>query len=68
MKRQLTPRQTEAINWVKASYGKLWRKRLSTRPEELQPCYRHFWYRPFGIQEWNEHIRIARRVMWQGKI
>ena len=63
----LTARQQEAVNWVKATYGRRARKRLMTRPEELPTRYRHLWYRPFGIPEWNEHIRIARRLLWQGK-
>ena len=64
---KLTERQTEAVNWVKSNYHH-WRKRLMSRPEELPKSYRHFWRYPFGIHEWNEHIRIARRVLWQGKI
>ena len=68
MKHQLTPRQMQAINWVKASYGRRWRKRLQDRPEDLPMGYKHCYYKPFGIPEWNEHIRIARRVLWQGKI
>lgn len=68
MRIDLTPRQLEAVSWVKQAYGKRWRRRLSTRPEELPVGYRHFWRYPFGIVEWNEHIRIARRVFWQGKI
>ena len=64
----MTERQLQAINWVKSHYGRQWRKRLLLRPEELPKGYRHVWKYPFGIPEWNENIRIARRVLWQGKI
>lgn len=65
---QLTPRQKQAVDWVKSHYGRQWHKRLSTRPESLPIGYRHLWYYPFGILEWNENIRIARRVFYQGKV
>ena len=68
IKGSLTPRQQKAVEWLLANYGKKARKRLLSRPEDLPEGYRHFWQFPFGIPEWNEHIRIARRVLWQGKV
>ena len=64
----MTDRQKEAIAWMKANYGRKWKQRLQWRPEELPLHYRGFWYKPFGIKEWNDHMRIARRLLWQGKI
>ena len=65
---ELTSRQQKAFDWVNAQYGRKARARLLTRPEELPIRYRDFWRFPFGILEWNEHIRIDRRLLWQGKI
>jgi len=66
---ELTPRQAEAVNWARASFTpyKL-KEKLENRPEQLPKGYRHFWRYPFGISEWNEHIRLLRRLYWQGKI
>ena len=66
--KDLTSRQREAIDWVRSAYGRNAKTRLSSRPEELPLGCRHFWRYPFGIPEWNEHIRISRRLLWQGKI
>lgn len=64
----LTVRQAEAIAWCKSAFQRNWKKRLNQRPEALPEGYRHFWAHPFGVPEWNEFIRIARRALWQGKV
>lgn len=68
MKAKLTKRQQEALDWGKANYGRKLKHRLSSRYDELPKAYRQFWHNPFGISEWNEHMRILRRIFWQGKI
>ena len=64
----ITERQAEALAWGRQAYGKQLRKRLNTRPETLPIGYRHLYWHPFGRQDWNEYMRILRRMLWQGKL
>jgi len=65
---KLTPRQAAALAWGKQAFGRRLKARLKSRPEELPLGYRHIWFNPFGIAEWNEHMRILHRMAWQGKL
>ena len=64
----LTKHQYEAYHWGRANYGNQLKRRLSTRPETLPVGYHHVWFAPFGRPDWNEYMRILRRLYWQGKI
>ncbi len=64
----LTPRQSEAVKWATNLTPSHRKHMLQARPEDLPKNYRKFWRYPFGIPEWNENVRLLRRLYWQGKI
>jgi hypothetical protein len=65
---KLTPCQRVAVQWARTSYGVRWRQRLKGRPEELPIGFRHCYWHPFGREDWNDYMRVLRRLYWQGRL
>lgn len=55
-----TEEERQAIEWAKDRYGKQWLKRMTTSPDDLPEGYKHFYWHPFGIPEWNHNQHLVR--------
>jgi len=73
---RLTDREKAAVTFCRANY-RAWRKRLTrtrkkhnaARPEHINTINWNHWYdHPYGNKQLNAHIRIARRVIAEGRI
>jgi hypothetical protein len=73
---RLTDREKAAVTFCRANY-RAWRKRLlrtreehnAARPDSIDPRIWDDWFnRPYGDKVFNAHIRIARKVLAQGRI
>lgn len=58
-----SPEEKTTIEWAKRSYGKNWLKRVTGSPDDLPEGYKHFYWHPFGIPEWNHNIHLIRTYL-----
>ncbi len=52
--------EQEALVWARQGYGRTWRRHVYTSPNHLPVAYRHLWWHPFGIPEWNAYTMVLR--------
>jgi len=60
-----TEAERDAVQWMRVNFGRIWKARLRTTPDMLRPENRHFYWHPFGREDWNEIIATARAYLWR---
>ena len=62
--KQMNEWELECWHWYRSQYGNRWKAHLFTKPNDIfhnkYTDYRHFHWKPFGIDEWNKRIFTLR--------